>query len=102
MIKQMFTIYDSKVEAYLDPFLEQTVAAAIRSFSEAAADAGHMFHKHAADFTLFQIGSYDQTTGECTMLSAKVNLGLALEHLPPTRTDQTIESQFPRSIQGGE
>ena len=73
-----FSIYDSKAEAYIIPFFAPTTGIAIRNFATAAMDPNHQFHIHAGDYTLFEIGEFDQQTGQLTKRDAFVNLGLAL------------------------
>lgn len=84
-----FAIYDSKAEAYLTPFFQKTAGLAIRAFQQAANDAQHDFSRFAADYTLFEIASYDENTGVITPHKAQINLGLALalqEQQPPPAT----------------
>ena len=81
MILHMFTVYDSKAEAFLQPFFSQSRGTAIRSFSEAANDEKHQFHRHAGDFTLFELGEFDQLTADVKQLQAPVKLGTALEYI---------------------
>lgn len=78
---QVFTVYDSKAEAYGQPTYAQAVGAAVRAFSSAANQEGHDFQKFAGDFTLFHVGSFDQETGRFTLNDAPVNLGTALQFL---------------------
>lgn len=79
MIHQVFTVFDSKTEAYLPPFYEQTKGSAIRSFSEAANTAGHQFQKYSEDFTLFHLGQYDDTSARFEMFKTPVSVGVAIE-----------------------
>lgn len=79
MIHCVFSVYDSKAESYLQPFFSQNCGTAIRSMSEATQDVNHNFHKYAADYTLFQIGKFDDQSGDLVSLSAKKSLGTALE-----------------------
>lgn len=76
---KVFTMYDSKAEAYLQPFFMVNAGMAIRALTEVINDVNHTFCKHAADYTLFEIGTFDDSTSEITMHKAKINLGLALE-----------------------
>ncbi len=62
MITRIFTVYDEKTEAYLSPFFAMTAGEAERKFSDAVNDPSSMFNKHAADFTLFMIGTFDDST----------------------------------------
>lgn len=59
----IYSVHDSKAEAYLTPLFAPTDGVALRMFVQAAQEEGHQFNKHAADFTLFKIGSFDQITG---------------------------------------
>jgi len=75
---QVFTVYDSKAEAYIQPWYSQTLGTAIRSFEQAVNNEEHDFFKFAADYTLFHLGDFDQSTAEFTALPSPVNLGCAL------------------------
>lgn len=81
MIMKMFAVYDSKAEAYLQPFFMPTKGQAIRAFQAAANKEGHDFNVYSADFTLFEIGEYDDSNGVVTPLPHKLNLGGAHEHI---------------------
>lgn len=59
MIHQVFTVYDSKAEAYLQPFFSVSKGAAIRSFSDAINDSQSTIGKHPEDYILFALGSFD-------------------------------------------
>ena len=52
MIHKIFSVYDSKVEAYLQPFFMQTRGAAVRAITELVADPKHQFGKYPMDYTL--------------------------------------------------
>jgi len=78
---KIFTIYDSKAEAYLQPFFSPNKATATRQFQQAAQDETTEFHRHAGDYTLFQIGEWDEQAGAIKPDEAKMNLGLALDYL---------------------
>lgn len=62
----VFSVYDVKAGAYLPPFFARTRAVAIRSFCAAVRDVGHDFHKYAEDYSLFEIGAFDEMSGELT------------------------------------
>nr|UXQ88001.1 MAG: nonstructural protein [Microvirus sp.] len=63
---EIFTIRDSKANAYLTPFFSPTSAVAIRSCLSAMQEEGHQFRVHVEDFSLYRIGSYDDDTGRIT------------------------------------
>ncbi|UIB81480.1 nonstructural protein [Flyfo microvirus Tbat2_160] len=79
MILKIFTIYDSKVEAYMQPFFMQSKGAALRAFTDTISDRSTQFSKHPQDFTLFEIGEYDDSTGTLLNYDAKISLGVAVE-----------------------
>lgn len=81
MILKIFSVYDVKAEAYLPPFYVASKGAAVRSFSDAASDPTHNFCKHAEDFTLFELGEFNDETGRIVTLDAFIPLGTALEHM---------------------
>lgn len=56
-------IFDDKAKAFLPPFCMQQIGMATRAFASAVNDVDHQFHKHAADFTLFGLGMFDDSTG---------------------------------------
>lgn len=72
---KIFTVHDAKASYYLQPFFGRANGEAIRSFSEAINSPDHQFAKHHADFTLFELGSYDESTGLITPLPQPVSLG---------------------------
>lgn len=76
---KVFTSYDTKVEAYLQPFFMRTRGEAIRAWTELANNPEHLFSKHPGDYTLFEIGEYDDATAQLTPSRAFTNLGTALE-----------------------
>lgn len=79
MIAQIFTVYDSKTEAYLPPFFTQTKGAAIRMFEDTCNDQEHQFYRHSEDFTLFQLGSYDDQIASFDLYETPSPIGKAIE-----------------------
>lgn len=83
MITKVFTVHDSKAEAYLSPFFCLTNGQAVRSFSDTANESGHVFNKHSGDFTLFLIGEYDDQKGILVPYTTHIHLGKAIEYITP-------------------
>lgn len=77
----MFSVYDSKAAAYLQPLFASNQAVGIRMFSTAANDEEHEFNRHAGDFTLFEIGTFECDSGVFTPHKAHLSLGTALEQI---------------------
>jgi hypothetical protein len=63
MILKVFSVADSAAGAFMQPFFSISQGAAIRSFVDAVNDANHEFHKHAADYTMFLLGEFDDANG---------------------------------------
>ena len=64
MIHIVFSIYDAKAQAYLPPFFMHSEAVAVRAFSDGINDKEHAFGRHPSDYTLFNIGNFDDATGK--------------------------------------
>ena len=58
-----YTIYDVASGIYMRPFFSQADGQAVRGFKDIATDAEHEIGKHPEDYTLYRIGSYNDTTG---------------------------------------
>ncbi len=114
---KIFTVYDSKAEAFVHHFFSLTAGTAVRSFEQAVNEESHEFAKFAGDYTLFQVGEIEDSTGVVKGLDAPINLGLALTFIrnkgqlhamtPPLESDATEIRAFreanPESrVQGGE
>lgn len=59
MVLKVFTIYDSKVQAYKQPVFMRNSGEAIRAMQEILTDPQHNFTKFCEDYTLFELGEYD-------------------------------------------
>lgn len=63
MIMQVFSVLDKAVGAYLPPVFARSRGEMLRSFSQAVNTPDHQFAKHSVDYTLFQIGTWDDNSG---------------------------------------
>jgi len=82
-IYQLFSVYDSKSEVFCQPLFHRARGEAIRAFSDAVNEKGHNFNKYPADFTLFFIGTYNDSTGIISPEKTPVSIGIAQEFLNP-------------------
>lgn len=87
MVLKVFTVYDSKAEAYLQPFCAQTKNTAIRAITDSVNNPKSEFHRWPADYTLFEIGVYDDQAGAYTMHEVKTNLGCLVEFVRESMID---------------
>jgi hypothetical protein len=83
MLLNVYSVYDSKAQAYLQPFQATNAAIATRMIMDALQQKDHMFHQHAADFTLQEIATFDDTTGIYNAHDAFINLGCLLTYIAP-------------------
>ncbi len=79
MILKVFSVYDSKVESFFKPFYSQTKGEAIRSFTEISNDKQSQIGKYPEDFTLFELGDYDDSNASFKLLDTPKSVGLAIE-----------------------
>lgn len=82
MILFVYSIYDEKVESYSQPFFAATNSAAIRMFTDLATDGQSTIYKHPQDYTLYQIGKWDDEKGQIESFDNLNNLGRANEYQP--------------------
>lgn len=92
MKNKMFTIYDSKAELFLQPFCYKTEGQAIRGFSETINDPQSQIFKYPDDYTLYEIGVFDDDTGTVESIPA-VNHGVGLKYV----LDRT-QSELPNML----
>lgn len=79
MFLKIFTVYDSKAVAYMQPFFMKSTGEAIRAFQDTVNDSKTQFNHHPEDFTLFEIGVWDDEYAAITRHKALVSLGTALQ-----------------------
>lgn len=78
MITEIVAIYDNKAKAYLSPVHVQSTGAAMRSFADAVNSPDTDFGKHPSDYSMWHLGSFNDTTGEFTLFENKTILSEAL------------------------
>lgn len=79
MIKKVYSVFDSKAEAYLPPFMFNAHGEAIRAFTDLSNDLNHQFCKYSSDFCLMHLGDFDDSTGLYNLLPIPQSMGLAQE-----------------------
>jgi len=73
-VVKVYSVYDSKAEAYLPPIFFPTDAAAVRAFGSAVSSPDHDFCKYPEDYTLFAVGEWDEQKGELTGYSTQISI----------------------------
>lgn len=74
MRRPVLAIYDSKAELYGEPIVAVAVGVVVREFADRCSDGKSEYWKHPEDFTLFQIGVYDDSEGKL-IAQVPVSLG---------------------------
>nr|AVQ10284.1 DNA binding protein VP5 [Gokushovirinae environmental samples] len=77
----VFTVRDEKVHLFLPPFYARNKGEAVRSFGDAARNKEHNFAKYPEDFTLYELGTFDDEDGTFT-LAMPIRLASVSEVMP--------------------
>lgn len=97
-MKLIFSVYDSAAKFYSDPFFALTKGQALRDFVRAANDKNTYLNLAPADYTLFQLGSFDELTGKVDMELTPVALGKAIEYLNDSsfalKSEQVVKTEM--------
>jgi len=77
---KIFSIFDGKALAYLPPFYLAETAMAVRVFGDCVNSNDHQFGKHPGDYTLFELGTFDDSVCvlSCTPSAVKIVNGLEI------------------------
>lgn len=59
---RIFSVLDSKTQAYLNPFYARTTGEAIRAFQTECKNTQSPFHQYPTDFTLYELGEFCENT----------------------------------------
>lgn len=78
---KIFSVYDCKVGAYMTPIFARSTGEAIRMFTQAANDSSTNFCKYAEDFTLFELGVWDDEKSTFDIKHTPISLGKAIEFI---------------------
>lgn len=65
-------IMDSKVSAFSPPMYFRTKGEAVRAFLDALKDTGTVLSKHPRDYQLFLLGTFDDSSGLLSPVTAEL------------------------------
>ncbi len=77
----MFSVFDVKAGAYLQPWFLPTEGMAKRCFADCVNDKEHNFGLHPADYTLFCVGMFDDSKADLFADGGPKSIGNGLEFL---------------------
>lgn len=61
---RIFSVYDVKAEIFQKPFTASKIGEAMRGFTDVVKDKNHALGQHPEDYSLFEIGNFDEKIGE--------------------------------------
>lgn len=76
---KVFAVYDSRVSAFMQPSFLRSSGEAERMFVDIVNDGQSIISKHPADYTLFELGEYDDQNGKLMPHAAPVSVINALQ-----------------------
>lgn len=76
---KVFSIFDDKGAVYAQPFFMATTGQAIRTFSDACKDNRMELCKHPEDFSLYELGVFDTSSGKLEAVIPPKYLARAIE-----------------------
>lgn len=60
---KVFSIFDDKAKVYSNPFFMPQSGQAMRAFGDLAVDNTKEIFRHPTDYSLYQVGEYDDASG---------------------------------------
>lgn len=81
---KLFCIHDAKIDAYTRPFYLRTTGEAERAFRNDLNKNEEMV-ANAEDYTLFELGSFEDTTAQFELLPTPHPVGKAISYLEKTK-----------------
>lgn len=96
MMLRAFSLLDVKVSAFATPFFMAHVGHAIRACSELGADLTTTVGRHPADFHLYEIGAFNDATGQLVPLDMPISHGPVLAFIQHDKqTNMMLEQGGP-------
>lgn len=63
MIHTLIAVKDAKVGSFARPVPVVNAATGVRAFADAVNDPSTEYHKHPEDYTIWELGTFDDQTG---------------------------------------
>jgi hypothetical protein len=89
MLMSVFAIYDSAISTWMPPLFVRSKGEIMRWWVDTVNDPQSKLAKHPSDYTLFEIGSWDDDKCKFSLLSTPVSIGIAIEYVKATGVEQT-------------
>ena len=80
-LHRVYAFYDSKAESFgPSPMVFPTPGLAVRAIEKGCNSEGTGFFENPADYTFFEIGTYNPENAEIAMYESKREIGTALQY----------------------
>lgn len=66
MISQVYSVLDTKADAFAPPFFVHRDEVAVRAFRDAVLDPQHPMSRHPEDYKLYRIGTFSDSDARLT------------------------------------
>ncbi len=76
---KIFSLYDEKIDAYMQPFFFPSKGHAVRAITDFTNDSSTSIGKYPEDFTLYELGEWDDGPASFSIHEHQINLGKAIE-----------------------
>lgn len=90
MVLKVFSVYDMVSKAFMAPWYAVNRGMAGRSMTEAMKDANSNLSKYPQDHILFELGEFDDSTGQILVHAQPERLGLAADFAPRSSSIQEV------------
>jgi len=99
MLLSVFSIFDSAVKSWLPPIYARNKGEMLRQFQAAVNDSQSNFFKYPSDYTLFELGSFNDDNCKFDLFITPISLGMAQEFVKPAFDSNTsIDRRLPESV----
>lgn len=78
-VLKVFSVRDEKIGIYMKPFMDAHLGNALRSWTEACNEPQSPFCKYPTDFTLYEVGTFDDLEGRLIPLTVPHKISTASE-----------------------
>lgn len=90
MKQKVYSLFDKKANAYLTPVYFNEVGEASRMLATVVQTADNNISRYPEDFSLYQLGTFDQESGKLESLKQPLFVANAVEYKQTDKYSQTL------------
>lgn len=83
MVRIVVSVYDRALDAFGQPWFVPAIGAAIRAFSDEVNNDGSPPNKHPDDYDLYELGTFDESSGKFENLTEPKQLAIGKQVFIP-------------------